>query len=787
MMTRLLCCCLTTSSLLTLGHAATSNWAKLVNGTLQYQNTSNGDHIMDFSWAGYKGGGVALPLATQVPVMQTISPSGGDDTTAIQDALDAVATLAPDANGFRGAVLLTSGTFHLGSSVVINASGIVLRGSGSSGSNATILDNTNGIDHVVYLGASSGGYVQGTQISITDSYVPSGTRSFHVSNAGAFSVGDHVLVNRTVTSAWVHYLGMDQLNPGQTWLAPGTVITTDRIISAISGSTITLDAPLTDSFDSTYLGTPVGTICTYTFAERISQSGVEHLRIECNSDGVHVTAGAFQADKCVDCWVSDVYCHNGMGTFTFDSKTKRCTIDHVILEHSVDYDRSSYAPPSQFNATGTQLLFKDCQVLRSNTSTNTVWTFTTGSTGTGPIAIVNLYSTEVSGVAPHQRWTTGILTDQGSMPNAPSQTEGIQYINRGTAGSGHGWTTGWSVAWNVDTPYLGVQQAPGTLNWSIGSGGTAVSLTNMGTFDSTGTRVSPASLFVEQLQERLGTQAVFNIGATGSRAGRIFTEAEGLSRTSSGATTSLQTDTNTSSGTWVSLNANSTGDYVDFTFPNVPAGTYDLNMGYKGLASRGILSLSVDGTTVGSTLDQYASSATYTSRTFGTVTFTSSGSHTIRLTVTGRNTSSTAYTLSADTFTLTPHATKFSLSASAVSASSYVGSYVPANAVDGDLNTRWTSSGDGQWIQFDLGSGKTVSSVNLAFYAGTQRTYTFDVLVSTDGTNWNTVISNRTSALTSALQTFDFTDTFARYVRVVGHVSNYDNYNNITEAEVWGY
>ncbi|HTB81860.1 MAG TPA: choice-of-anchor tandem repeat GloVer-containing protein [Opitutaceae bacterium] len=129
-------------------------------------------------------------------------------------------------------------------------------------------------------------------------------------------------------------------------------------------------------------------------------------------------------------------------------------------------------------------------------------------------------------------------------------------------------------------------------------------------------------------------------------------EAESLSYTPNGAIASIQTDTNSSNGKWVELAGNSTGDYITFTVPNVPAGTYQLKMEWKGNNTRGILQLSVDGSNLGSTLDQYASGQTYPTTTFGNVTFNSAGNHTIRLTVTGKNKSSSAYQLSADKFTL---------------------------------------------------------------------------------------------------------------------------------------
>ncbi len=128
-------------------------------------------------------------------------------------------------------------------------------------------------------------------------------------------------------------------------------------------------------------------------------------------------------------------------------------------------------------------------------------------------------------------------------------------------------------------------------------------------------------------------------------------EAESLSYTGSGATTSVQTDTNSSGGKWVELAGNSTGDHIDFTVPNVPAGTYQLKMEWKGNNTRGILQLSVDGTNLGSTLDQYASGQTYPTTTFGNVTFSTTGNHDVRLTVTGKNSKSSSYQLSADKFT----------------------------------------------------------------------------------------------------------------------------------------
>ncbi len=130
-------------------------------------------------------------------------------------------------------------------------------------------------------------------------------------------------------------------------------------------------------------------------------------------------------------------------------------------------------------------------------------------------------------------------------------------------------------------------------------------------------------------------------------------EAESAPRTTSGTSATTDSDSAASAGARVTLNSTGTGSWVEFTTPSIPAGTYSLAMAYKTNNNRGILNLKVDGVQIGGTVDQYASSASYPNRTFGTVTFATAGTHKIRLTVTGKNSASSSYTLSADRFVFT--------------------------------------------------------------------------------------------------------------------------------------
>jgi CxxC motif-containing protein (DUF1111 family) len=112
---------------------------------------------------------------------------------------------------------------------------------------------------------------------------------------------------------------------------------------------------------------------------------------------------------------------------------------------------------------------------------------------------------------------------------------------------------------------------------------------------------------------------------------------------------------------------------------------------------------------------------------------------------------------------------------------------VPANTVDGSLSTRWSASGDGQWIQYDLGSPRGVSYVRLAAYNGNVRQSRFDLQVSTDGTSWSNVLTNAlTSGTTTQLETHEFADVSARFVRYLGHMNTVNTFNSLTEVQIWG-
>jgi hypothetical protein len=105
------------------------------DGRLGYAPDFKGNRPLDFSNAGYGGGGVALP---NVQARVAVEPGEGDDSARIQAAIDQVSAMPQNAEGIRGAVLLKRGRFEVGTTLVIRASGVVLRGEGR-GEDGTIL------------------------------------------------------------------------------------------------------------------------------------------------------------------------------------------------------------------------------------------------------------------------------------------------------------------------------------------------------------------------------------------------------------------------------------------------------------------------------------------------------------------------------------------------------------------------------------------------------------------------------------------------------------------------
>jgi hypothetical protein len=493
--------------------AANSQWVYFSSsGKLSYRALDKGDRILDFSYAGYMSGGVALPVA---PVKKRIAPSGGDDTTAIQAAIDEVSQL-PLVNGLRGAVQLERGRFHCNGTLKIKASGVVLRGSGS-GEAETAIEMTGDPHVAIALTGERLITPLGFSTTVADAYVPAGAMSLSVRDASGFKVGDTVEIVRPATAEWVHFMGMDTLvrnGKKETWV--GTDLKTERTVVAVRGRELRFDVPLADSYDAKYLGADGTTVSKVSHTGQVEQVGVEHLRIVAPARKVTLNDKHFngvELKSVKDGWVRDLRIENTTGPVNLDNATRRVTVTQVDVTQAMDLVGA--AKSADFSVDGTQILIDRCSANESN-----VFYIATGAREQGPNVVLHSVFHGDGHVQPHQRWSTGLLVDSTEVPEG-----GIDLMNRGAMGSGHGWTMGWGVVWNSSAKSFLIQMPPGSANWGIGNRGEQqldkmktfdpgpeLPLLPQGLIDSQEKPVAPASLYLEQLKERLGAQALKNIG-----------------------------------------------------------------------------------------------------------------------------------------------------------------------------------------------------------------------------------------------------------------------------------
>lgn len=131
-------------------------------------------------------------------------------------------------------------------------------------------------------------------------------------------------------------------------------------------------------------------------------------------------------------------------------------------------------------------------------------------------------------------------------------------------------------------------------------------------------------------------------------------EAEDLAFTTGGAAASVVAQTDgASGGEWVLLTADGDGDWIEFTLPQVAAGSYTVKIVYKRHSARGTASVEApSGTAMGPGLDMYSASTGYVSRTLGTFVVAAAGDQTLRFTVTGKNAAASTRHLSFDAIVL---------------------------------------------------------------------------------------------------------------------------------------
>lgn|GEM_PF-813383 len=178
-------------------------------------------------------------------------------------------------------------------------------------------------------------------------------------------------------------------------------------------------------------------------------------------------------------------------------------------------------------------------------------------------------------------------------------------------------------------------------------------------------------------------------------------------------------------GAWSRLVAGNVGDWVEYKL-NVPyGGKFDVKIRYKAHEQRGIGQWSVNGQSLGTAIDQYASPPVYKESTLGSVTFAAAGDQVFRFQATGStSTQSTGkFWLSVDSITLTPNTAPLGFEAENMPyTASTSADTVNDSAASGGKWHRFTAGGVGDWIQYNVNVPYAGTfNVKLAYKAHEQR------------------------------------------------------------------
>ncbi len=452
---------------------------------LEYTVDAAGNRVPDFSYAGYSGGGVALP---DVPAKVSVSPAPGDATARIQAALDHVATLPPDAHGIRGAVVLAPGRYEISSQLHINASGVILRGSGSDEKTGTVLVATGTDRRALIAIRGKGTRTFGAKSDVADAYVPVNAMTLRIKAPAGFTVGTRVIVrvesdeqrarrkeiererqrtHKTVAELhapledWLHAIGTD-VSPGRqqfSWKPDAIDITWDRTVVAVDGDKLTLDAPITSALDEKFGG---ACVTAYTWSGRLTQVGVENLRCESTFDASNPLDEqhaweAIALDATEDAWISNVTAvHFAGSAINLGRDAHRVTVQ----------DCSSLAPVSElggyrrhtFHTDGELTLFLRCRAEEGRND------FTTGYFTGGPTAFVECSAEHSHGFSGSAgSWSSGTLFDIVLIDGGT-----LELNNRETWNQGVSWASANSMLWNCSAPTVINRAPPTAMNWADG-------------------------------------------------------------------------------------------------------------------------------------------------------------------------------------------------------------------------------------------------------------------------------------------------------------------------------
>lgn len=542
----------------------------MAKGHLTYVPDYKGNTVIDYSNAGYKGGGVEIP---NIPVRVILEPSKdteSDDAERIQNAIDMLGRLDPDENGFRGAILLKAGTFRVSRSIRLDKSGIVIKGEGDghesikqhpqplgpdnwfdyqqsekAEKNITkvvatwIADSYN--KNTAVFNLAGGNILAENTIEIADQYVPVGSRTIRLQNVNGLKAGDYIRINRIINASWAQDLKMDVITDAPSvpsanqWAVDGklerayTDAHQERTIQSVDPrtNTVTLVEPIADPLNMKY---GISTVTRFTSGNRVQNAGIENIQIlsrfdksstaENSAFGINYKSYddeyhaqvAIRIGNAENIWVRRVTNYHIDVAVNISDGARWVTVQDVNCLEPVSGTGGERR--YSFTNSGGSLILN-----QRNYARYTRHGFIIMGHVMGPNVFYNNRSDyQFDANEPHLRWSTGGLFDN---------IKGRIYVqNRWNNGTAHGWAGSNYTLYNCEGKFI-ISQNQLAANYIFGQSNendrlpfimAEVDPGNVPNFKayeySIGKKMNPASLYLQQLKDRMGQHAVDNANAS---------------------------------------------------------------------------------------------------------------------------------------------------------------------------------------------------------------------------------------------------------------------------------
>ena len=506
------------------------------DGQLAYGADEDGNRICDFSYAGYQGGGVAIP---DVAARATLLPSGGDDTKRIQEAVNRVGAMPLDENGFRGAILLQRGKYTVTKTIHLRRSGVVARGEGAGFGGTWIYHRPTVVDQtsdpyihypqpergMIPTFLTHGGHAKTEKLAdIVDPLVPAGVDRLRLDSLKGISIGDELLVLCRHSQKWI-----DALRLRKHWKPEQFVLRFSRVVKDVDRDKgeILLNVPITSRIDRAN-GYATGEVHAVHDDGRLRNIGLEDILFLSSYDrsirgekdyfiDEHRPSYVFRFYGVRDGWMRRCVAFFYSCGMVSTGGSQHLTIEDCAMLDGVCTDTPVHHTGTRkyyFNANGEHLLFQRCYSRYARHAY-------IGNGPYGGTVFLDCYSEKDHLPSEwHQRWGHGHLFDN-LFTQAPASTLGFDDDNP----VGHGQRAAFSVWWNCLVDNRRVWEAdvrvnarpPLCQNYMIGivhQGSDEVdhlhgmSVGEPGVIESLGRFVQPRSLYLKQLEERCGQEAV---------------------------------------------------------------------------------------------------------------------------------------------------------------------------------------------------------------------------------------------------------------------------------------